>query len=148
MSPDFDQTVRRYVYDHFVQQQRPPTVAETAAALQVSNDEAEAAYQRLHQGHVVVLEPDKTEIRFAMPFCAVPTAFRVHAKGHAWWGTCAWDALGIAAALHADAKIITACADCGESIILKVENGELANTGGVIHFALPAKQWWDDIFFT
>ena len=143
-----DQTVRRYVYDHFVEQQRPPSVAETAKALDVSAKSVEVAYQRLHEGRVLVLEPDSTEIRFAEPFCAVPTRYRVHAQGHSWWGTCAWDALGIPAALQADAEIIATCPDCEETIVLKVKNGEVVGADEIIHFAVPAKQWWDDIFYT
>ena len=144
----FDQIVRRYVYTHFVEQERPPTAIETAAALNTSINEVKAAYKRLHNGHVLVLEPDNNAIRFAEPFCAVPTNFRVHAQGHSWWGTCAWDALGISAALHADAKIISSCPDCGEEIILKLENGQVNGSNEIIHFAVPANRWWDDIFFT
>jgi hypothetical protein len=123
-------------------------VAETAAALRASVVAVETSYQRLHQAHILVLEPDQTAIRFAQPFCAVPTPFRVRAKGQTWWGTCAWDALGIPAALHADADIVSTCPDCQEQIVLKVENGELFGANEMIHFAVPANQWWDDIFFT
>ncbi|MCP5037531.1 MAG: hypothetical protein GY945_08025 [Rhodobacteraceae bacterium] len=143
-----DQTVRRYVYGHFVDQQRPPTVAETAAALQVPDNAVEASYQRLHEARVLVLEPGKPEIRFAEPFCAIPTRFRVHAQEKAWWGTCAWDALGIPAALHADAEIVSSCPDCETPLTLKVEGGRIVGADEVIHFAVPANRWWADIFFT
>ena len=143
-----DQIVRRYVYGHFVEQERPPTVTETADALTVSMATVEASYQRLHEEHVVVLESDHTTIRFALPFCATPTPFRVHAKGHAWWATCAWDALGVPAALHTDAEIVSTCPDCETQIVLNVKNGALLGANKVIHFAIPAKNWWDNIFFT
>ena len=144
----FDQAVRRFVYAHFVKQEKPPTAAETAVALNAPANEVEAAYQRLHDGHVLVLEPDSIAIRFAQPFCAVPTRFKVQARGYSWWGTCAWDALGIPAALHADAKIISSCPDCEEEIVLTVKNGQVKGAREIIHFAVPANRWWDDIFFT
>ncbi len=143
-----DQTVRRYVYGHFVDQQRPPTVAETAAGVQVPAKAVEASYQRLHEARVLVLEPGKPEIRFAEPFCAIPTRYRVHAQGKAWWGTCAWDALGIPAALHSNAEIVSSCPDCETLLTLKVEAGQVVGANEVIHFAVPANQWWADIFFT
>lgn len=148
MNDALDQTVRQFVYQHFVEQERPPTVTETAESLRVAVAAVEASYRRLHQAHMVVLEPGQTAIRFAQPFCAVPTSFRVQAKGRAWWGTCAWDALGIPAALQADADIVSTCPDCQAQIVLTVKNGELFGANEIVHFAVPANQWWDDIFFT
>jgi Alkylmercury lyase len=48
----------------------------------------------------------------ANPFSAVPTAYRVHAVGRWWYGNCAWDAVGICAALHVDGSIESSCPDC------------------------------------
>jgi hypothetical protein len=31
---------------------------------------------------------------------------------------------------------------------LTVASGELADSEGAIHFAVPAAHWWDDIVFT
>ena len=144
----FDPAIRRYIYNTFLMQQRPPTVAESAEYFNVTTDEMEAAYQRLADAHIVVLQPGKTEIQFANPFSAVPTRFKVNAKGHSWWGTCAWDALGVLAALRANGEIVSSCPDCDEPIVLNGENGSVTGNGEVIHFAVPARKWWDDIFFT
>ncbi len=143
-----DHAVRRYVYSYFVDYEQPPTVAQTAVALAHSEVTISQAIQRLYDAHVLVLEPDSFTVRFAEPFCAVPTGFRVHTAEHAYWGTCAWDALGIPAALHTEAEIVTTCLDCDEALVLRVENGELQHNNEFIHFAVPAKQWWIDIFFT
>jgi hypothetical protein len=149
MSTDtLNDAVRRYVYDHFVKQKRPPLAIEVAEALQISVNDAKTAFNRLHDDRVLVLEPDRLQIRFAEPFCAVPTRFRVYAQGKSWWGTCAWDALGIPAALHADAEIVSACPDCGEPIHVLVKNGRVNGSNEIIHFAIPANRWWDDINFT
>jgi hypothetical protein len=143
-----DRSVRRYVYEHFVDQERPPTAGETAAALKLPLSEIQVAFKRLHESHVLVLEPDRLAIRFAQPFCAVPTRYQVLAQGHSWWGTCAWDALGIPAALNADAEISATCPDCEEPIIIRVQDGNVVGSAEIIHFVVPAKHWWDDIFFT
>ena len=47
----------------------------------------------------------------ANPFSAVPTAYRVLARDRWWYANCAWDAFGVCAALHADGRIETSCAD-------------------------------------
>jgi len=144
----FDPAVRRHIYTNFLMQQKPPTVAESAEYFNVTAAEMEVCYQRLADSHIVVLEPDTTEIRFANPFSAVPTRFKVNAKGHSWWGTCAWDALGVLAALRANGQVVSSCPDCEEPIVLKVENGGVVGNNEVIHFAVPARKWWDDILFT
>ncbi len=66
-----------------------------------------------------------------------------------WTGTCCWDALGIPGALHADGRIATECACCGEELELSVRDGSLAEGSDLLcHVLVPAKRWWDDIGFT
>jgi hypothetical protein len=60
----------------------------------------------LHQKRLIVPEPgDPTRIRMAPPFPGIETRFRVNALGKQFFANCAWDALGIPAALHADASV-------------------------------------------
>jgi alkylmercury lyase-like protein len=144
-----DLAVRRVVYARIVADGRPPTVAEVAAELQREEDEIAGVYRRLHDAHALVLRDGALEIRFANPFCFDSTPHRVTASGRVWTATCAWDALGIPAALHADGHIDTECACCGEPIELQVTAGELTRGGGLLaHFVVPARRWWDDIGFT
>jgi hypothetical protein len=83
------------------------------------------------------------------PFSAVPTPHRVVSAGRSWYANCAWDALGIPAALHADGDVESACADCGEPVRLTVRDGELVGGADLlVHFVVPARRWWDDIGFT
>jgi hypothetical protein len=145
---EFDRTVRLHVYRYFVDLQRAPSPAEAALALRRSTKEVEAAYERLAEDRVLVLQPGGREIRMAMPFSAVPTRFRVSSEGRRWWANCAWDALGIPVMLEADATIATSCADCDQPITLVVESGEVRGGGELLHFAVSAARWWDDIVFT
>jgi hypothetical protein len=82
------------------------------------------------------------------PFSCVPTAYRVRAAGRWWYGNCAWDALGICAALHADGDVHTSCPDCGEPLAVSVRDGALDRDDLLFHCLVPARQWWDDIVFT
>jgi len=144
-----DLDVRRHVYFSVVANGRPPTTAETAVALGRDEEEIEDAYRRLHDAHALVLFPDRTEVWMANPFCFAPTPHRVTAGGRQWTGTCAWDALGIPAALHGDGRVESECACCGEPLALEVEGGELAQGRDLlVHILVPAKRWWDDIGFT
>ena len=86
----------------------------------------------------------------ANPFSAVPTPFLVEIGDLSWWGNCIWDALGIAAMVKGDARIVTGCADCSDEMELRVEGGRLRTEGeeGIIHFSVPARRWWENIKFT
>ena len=72
----------------------------------------------------------------------------MRSRGLTYWGICIWDALGIPAALDADAVITAPCGDCGSELDFEVRGGELVKGEGVVHFAVPAHEWWDNIGFT
>ena len=85
----------------------------------------------------------------ANPLSAVPTIFRVQTGEDAsYWGNCIWDALGIIAMLGGDGRIDTSCPDCGDALELNVEAGKLQPTDAVVHFAVPAARWWQNIGYT
>jgi Alkylmercury lyase len=75
-----------------------------------------------------VLKPATNELRMANPFSAVPTAYRVHAAGQWWYGNCAWDALGICAALRTDGRVETSRQPgrwCGIGILAQSRSGTI-----------------------
>jgi hypothetical protein len=145
----FDLAVRRVVYSRVAASGRAPMVAEVAADLGRTEGEIAEAYRRLHDAHALVLFPDSLEIRFANPFCFDSTPHQVTAAGRSWTGTCAWDALGIPAALQTDGHVDTECACCGERLALEVAAGALVRGADLlVHFVVPARRWWDDIGFT
>ena len=142
-----DLAVRSAVYARFASGD-VPSASDVAADLAMDVDAVIESYERLAAAHVLVLDPDSREVWMAMPFSAVPTAFRVDGLGQQWFANCAWDAFGIAVAVSCDVSIATYCPDCGAPMSYGVRGGELTNRDGVVHFAVPAKQWWDDIGFT
>jgi Alkylmercury lyase len=144
-----DTRIRLHLYERFLADGRPPTAAETAAALGLTTEEAEDAYRRLEEGHVIVLAPGSTDVWMANPLSAVPTPFRVVADdGRSWWGNCVWDAFGVLAMVGADGVVFASCPDCGEPLELRVRKDELEAVEAVVHFAVPAAHWWDNIGFT
>ena len=144
----FDLELRNLTYKQFVDLGRAPTAVEIAQKAGFPVDEVGAGWRRLHEMHALVLNPATLELRMANPFSAVPTAYRVHAAGHWWYGNCAWDAFGILGALHVDGHIETSCPDCGESMSISVTGQKPNEPGLVFPFLVPAARWWDDIIFT
>jgi Alkylmercury lyase len=141
--------VRRQVYFSVVANGRPPTTAEVAEVFACDEGEIAGAYRRLHDAHALILFPDTTDVWMAHPFCFAPTPHRVEAGGRSWTATCAWDALGIPAALHGGGRVQSECACCGEAVALEVRDGTLVDGDDLlVHFLVPARRWWDDIGFT
>ena len=147
-SEEFLQDVRLYVFRQSAGTARVPQAPEIADALGRRVDEIKAALKQLAVNKVLILAPNDGQIWAANPFCAVPSAFRVHISGKTYSAICIWDALGVAAALHRDAVIDALCGDCGEAMQLEVAGDKLERSEGVIHFAVPAHHWWDNIGFT
>ncbi len=143
----FEGRLRQYIYRRFIHDGRAPTVAEMAAALSSPLRKVRAALERLAQTHAFVVQ-ETGELWRAAPFSAVPTAFPVRAGKRAWYGNCIWDALGIPAMLHQNARIDAACGCCNYEMILRVEEGRLLAPKGIIHIAVPARDWYEDIVFT
>ena len=143
----FDKAVRYYIYDYVMREGPLPTIAETSSALTRSPDEVGISFQRLADGHILVLQKGNGEILMANPFSAVPTPFLVKAGGRSYYGNCIWDAMGIPAMLKQDAFIEASCGCCSTAMNLKITNGSLEEARGLAHFAIPAAHWWDDIIF-
>ena len=142
-----DYSVRAQVYEMTMRSGLPPKADEVARAMSTTRNAVAAAFERLATAHVLVLQPATNEILMANPFSAVPTPFRVKAGGVSAYGNCIWDALGIPAMLKRDAQILTSCADCGTAADIAVE-ANVVKGQGVLHFAVPAREWWNDIVFT
>jgi len=146
---DFDTAVKLNIYETIARTTQAPTSADVAKALFTSPEEVEAAFKQLHQKRLLVPEPgNSSRIRMAPPFSGAPTPFRVKVQDKSYYANCVWDALGIAAALHADAIIEASDGQSGEPMLLEVHNGQPVPQACVIHFAVPAVQWWDDILYT
>ena len=140
--------VRHFVYNHFADTTHPPSIDETASHFNISTEKASEYYKELHNRHAFFLEPDTLAIRMANPFSGIPTDFKVHANGKTYFANCAWDMLGIPAALHADAVIEAKFTESNELITIEIEDGKVINGELLVHFPLPFSRWYDDLVFT
>jgi alkylmercury lyase-like protein len=141
--------VRVAVLERTIASGQVPTAGEIAAELDLPVAMVQEAYAKLGEAHVFVCEPgDPSRLRMANPFSAVPTSFRVSARGGSYYGNCAWDSLGVVSLLGGEGRVETSCPDCSEPLRLSVSDGKLVESTGVVHFGVPARHWWDDIVFT
>src|SRR5687767_4390369 len=116
--------VRVFVYNHLVDTTRPPSVDDTARHFNIEIEEVSALYKELQDHHAFLLGPDTLTIRMANPFSGIPTDFKVHANGKTYYANCAWDMLGIPAALHMDAIIEAICTESNDAVRIKIRSEE------------------------
>ncbi len=140
--------IRAFVYRHFAETTRPPTVEETAAQFSLTRKEAAAAYDELNRRHAFFLQPGTHDIAMAWPFSASTTRFKVHANTKTYFANCAWDALGIPVVLHTDAEVEATCAQSREKISIMVRGGEVQSESILVHFLVPFRDWYNDLPFT
>lgn len=127
-------SLRRRLYRHYAATGGPPTLAA---------DELAA----LEAVHAVVLDHTGA-IAFANPFATGPSPFRVQTDRRIYNAICAWDALGVLAALDRDGTVATDCPDCREPIAVRVREAAIDATDAVVHFLVPAAHWYEDLGFT
>ena len=145
---DFDIRVKLAVYGHFAETGRPPAAGEVADRAGSDISGVLAAYGRLRAQRVLVLEADGASIRMAPPFSGVPTQHVVEAGGTRYFANCAWDALGVPAALHLSATVHSRCEQSGEPLRLDVGRQGPGPSDWLFHCLVPAAKWWEDIVFT
>jgi hypothetical protein len=116
-------SLRRTIFEAFAATGEAPAVDDTAIL------------GALAEQHVVVLD-EAGRITMAHPFATErPGATTVESGGRTWWGNCAWDGLGIVAALGLEGAVV-------ESGGVRVDEARW------FHVAVPARRWWDDIGHT
>src|SRR3954451_11514721 len=138
--------VRLHVMGTLLDTGRAPTVPETAEGLGLDVDEVSGRYRGLAESHAIELRPGTLEIWMAHPLSAEPTPFVATVDGRDHFANCIWDGLGTVAMLGGTGSVRTACPDCDDSLQADVVQRELAGEPeGVVHFAIPASRWYDDI---
>jgi Alkylmercury lyase. len=145
---EFDTGVKVAIYRGTAESGSPPSIAAVAEKLEADPQAVKEAYARLRASRLLLLEPDDVTIRMAPPFSGVPTQHRVTVDGVEYYANCAWDALGIPAALHRPGQVRSRCEQSLEPLELNVDlNGPEPSTW-LFHCLVPAAKWWDDLVFT
>jgi Alkylmercury lyase len=145
---DFDTETKLAIYRHFAAHGTRPSPAEVAAAVDSDEEAVLVAYARLRAQRVLALEADGASIRMAPPFSGVPTQHVVESGGTRYFANCAWDALGIPAALRREAEVRSRCEQSGEPLHMTVGLDGPGPSSWLFHCLVPAAKWWDDIVFT
>jgi hypothetical protein len=145
---EFDLQVRYQVYNFFADNYVAPSYQQIANLLNADDENVRISFHKLHERHMIFLEHDSDSIRMANPFSAIPTRFKVISGNKQWWANCAWDSLGIAAALKIDVQIKASYPDTQETVDLQVDNGIVDGKGHIVYFPLPCGHWYDDLIFT
>src|SRR5262245_45248417 len=117
-----DLRVKMAVYEHFAAVGSRPSLADVASRVGIGPSEVRQIFGRLRAQRILVLEPDGESIRMAPPFSGVPTQHSVEAAGVSYFANCAWDALGIPAALHRPAIVRSRCEQSLEPLELAVSD--------------------------
>lgn len=145
---DFDARVKLEIYGTFARTGAAPRADRVAWTLSAPFPEVAAAYARIAKQRLLLLEPDGLTIRMAPPFSGVPTPHRVHVDGILYFANCAWDALGIPAALHYHGVVESHCGQTNELLRLDVGRNGPPPSEWLFHCAVPAARWWQDLVYT
>ena len=141
--------VRVELYRSFIEDCRAPSPEEIGERLGQPVEQVRASLRELRDQDVIALEPNTHEVWLVHPFCATEAPFRVISGSRSWPSICIWDALGILAVVGADGTVTTKCPDCGDDLVLRIEEGEIRGPSDcVVHFGVPASAWYEDIAFT
>ena len=145
---EFDTQVKLAIYHHFAATGHAPSPEEVAKQVDMNRERVIESYHRLRAQRLLVLAGDGSSIRMAPPFSGVPTQHIVEAESIQYFANCAWDALGIPAALHKPGTVHSQCAQSGEPLHLNVGLQGPESSDWLFHCLVPAAKWWDDIVFT
>lgn len=143
-----DIQVKLVIYRHFAETGRRPSPDDVAQRVGLEVADVLEAYQRLCAQRVLVLEEDGSSIRMASPFSGVPTQHAVQSGGIRYYANCAWDALGVPAALRKPGTVHSRCEQSGEPFRLDVGLQGPGPSEWLFHCLVPAANWWDDVVFT
>lgn len=145
---DFDTAVKMAIYRHFAETGRRPSPPDVAEAVSADVSSVLDAFQRLKGQRVLALEADGASIRMAPPFSGVPTPHVVTVGATRYFANCAWDALGVPAALHREGIVTSRCEQTKEPLTLGIGLDGPEPCDWLFHSLVPAARWWNDIVFT
>ncbi len=144
----FDLDLKLAVYRHFADTGDAPTPRQLASQLGVVEDDVVAGFGRLRVARVLYLEAGGRRIRMAPPFSAAETQHFVESADRRYFANCAWDALGIPAALQQSCSVRSRCEQTLEPLSLEVGADGPPPSDWLFHCLVPAAHWWDDLVFT
>lgn len=143
--------VRKFVFDHFLEQAGPPVVEQVMKAFSLSREEATDVLGGLEAARHIALVKGTARILMAFPFSAIATPFRVTVRGRTYFANCAWDAIAFHVMLGDDIRIESFCHHCAALIEIEMKDGRAVQVDPkdtLVYLALPPTQWWENIVTT
>jgi hypothetical protein len=168
MTAVVEPALRHRVYQLFASTGKAPTLGALAAAEGRAPDAVWSGLRALADAHLLALRPEVAEagsaatveaaltpdrpspIWMAHPFSGVATDFSVRVSGVDFDVNCAWDALSLPSMLEETGVAELGCAESGDRFQLRMgpEGVSGQPAGAVVHFQVPAREFWRDIGFT
>ena len=138
--------VRALIYEHFRDEASAPSVATICDRLGLPIPAVEDILDALAEAHAIVLQPGTHTIWMAHPFSGIPTDYTATVADRTWFANCGWDSIAILALLG-DGTFASRDPLTGATNQWAVTDGIIV-PDGVVHFLVPARQFWDDIGYT
>lgn len=141
-----DRLVRAAAYQAFIDGDRRPDLGALADATGFDSKTVGTALEHLAAERRLVLTADGRYVAMAHPFSSAETGYRAVIGDQSWSANCGWDAFAILALLG-DGEAHGVSPVDSTTTTWTVGNGKVS-PGGLVHFVVPARSFWDDIEFT
>lgn len=141
----FEERVRSALTQQIAERDHAPINGELASSLHCPLKEIEDAPSALHSTHSLLLHPHEIKPWIVHPFAPYPASCWVQVGLQGYWATCLYCALGIAAALKADADIVTRFGGESEQCFIQVRGQDIVEKDLVFHLSTPIREWWDNV---
>lgn len=116
---------------------RPATVGGLRDAVGLPPPVVEKAVEHLTERGIILIEPETGQIRGARGLSLTETSHRLILDGRERYAFCAVDAVGIPAALGAEATIESRCRHCDAPLRVTVKDGAVAgDPPGIVIWAV------------
>ena len=144
-----DRTVRKFVFDYFLEHAYAPSAPEISAGLGTALDRTAQALRALDAAHHLKLLEGTTRILMAFPFSALATPYVVvRSNGRRYFANCAWDSVAFHPMLGEAIRVESFCDRCARPVRFGIDQGRArADVGDLpsVVLELPASEWWKDI---
>lgn len=119
--------LQRFILETFAATGQSPSIEDIRTRFELASpDEAESQVAALERAGAIHREAGDTVITHAYPFSNNPTEHRVQlAGGPQVFAMCAIDALDMPFMLRRDARIQSACAECGDDVRIEIAHQEI-----------------------
>ncbi len=144
-----DRTVRKFVFDYFLEHAYAPSAPEISAGVGADLDRTKQALRALDEAHHLKLLEGTTRILMAFPFSALATPYVVvRSNGRRYFANCAWDSVAFHPMLGEAIRVESFCDRCARPVRFGLDQGRPRADGGdlpSVVLGLPASEWWKDI---